>query len=850
MAIDFDKIRREYPLPEIAAASGLKLERDGKEFKACCPFHGDKTPSFSIFPSRQKHWLYQCFGCGAAGDVIDFYQERYGCKDATQAVKELTGDDRREPREAVTYQAVVNPYESYDIARPPAKTPAILAGERTPPLLNPKRVVDGRPKLTTYKPTMVFPYRTKDGALIGYVLRVEIEGKKLTPGIWWMKNQVTGFEGWSHGSYPAPRPLYGLPELYANPDHQVLIVEGEKCKDAAKEALAGKKVVPISWMGGGKSISKTYWKSLKGRSVIIWPDNDAEGWRTALGYRDAQGNWHKGVIEYAYDAGAKRVKIIHITPDSRPPGWDIADAWHGTKEADYRDKLDQRAIELIMRDRIQDWPLKRFNEWKEKQDGIADTDTTTAAAEADNGSDRSDGGNTAGDRGHDEDRSALSTGAVADGDTSERARPNRPRARGSEIDADNWRQHLIWKADGDGMKATSLQNIALTLQYDRRFAGIFAWNEFAKEVYVMRRPPWDMRGHNSDPNWTPRKLIEPDVTAAACWLEYAGLAPKSNDVGKVIQRVAQHNAHNPVVERFEELQWDGVSRLSGGDDSQCWLVEYLGALPTDINRVFGRKWLIGAVARAFQPGCKVDTMLVLEGEQGVRKSSALRILSDAVVPGVFTDEIADPNSKDAGLQMQGALIIEIAELDAFRRAEVSQIKAWLSRQIDRFRRPYGKITEEFPRSCIFAGTVNPVGGAGYLKDPSGARRFWPVAVGQIDLVRLRKDAPQLWAEAVEAYKQGEKWWLDGDEEKEDARKAQELRYEEDPYAEMIDKFIKHRTSVTTLEIMKECLEIPPERRNSIVNRRIVNHLHQRGWQRDVYQGVVAYKAPLETHLDV
>jgi putative DNA primase/helicase len=159
------------------------------------------------------------------------------------------------------------------------------------------------------------------------VLRVEFDGRKITPGVWWTRNKDADFEGWSHGSFPSPRPLYGLDRLYDEPDRQVLIVEGEKCKDAADRLLSGSaRIVPVTWMGGGKSISKVRWKSLEGRSVVIWPDNDQEGWRTVMGYVGQRGAWVKGIVEYLFEAKVKRVKIIHITPDSREDGWDIADA--------------------------------------------------------------------------------------------------------------------------------------------------------------------------------------------------------------------------------------------------------------------------------------------------------------------------------------------------------------------------------------------------------------------------------------------------------------------------------------------------------------------------------------------
>jgi predicted P-loop ATPase len=257
------------------------------------------------------------------------------------------------------------------------------------------------------------------------------------------------------------------------------------------------------------------------------------------------------------------------------------------------------------------------------------------------------------------------------------------------------------------------------------------------------------------------------------------------------------------------------------------------------------KYLVGAVARAFQPGCKMDTMIILEGPQGLRKSSALRTMCDAIGPDLFTDEISDPNSKDAGLQMQGAFMVEIAELDAFRRAEITQIKAWLSRQTDRFRRPYGKIVEEFPRSCVFAGTVNP-SGTGYLKDPTGARRFEPVKCGNIRLEELAAAAPQIWAEAVALYDTGIAWWLEGDENGL-AELVQRDRYEEDPYGQMIDDLITNYTRVTTIQIMG-LLEIPKERRNSGTNRRIASHLHSKGWQREVTEKGVFYNNPTGLNL--
>lgn len=819
MKFDFDKICDEHPLPDVIQQCGDALQKDGNEFIGLCPFHSENTKSFTVYLDKVNKWKYHCFGCGAHGDAIDYIKEKYACK-PLEAVEILTGE--RSDLKAIDrpkYTEANNPYAGYDIIKPPADTPPIKAKTQTPRILNPKRIdANGKAKVIQYTPSMVFPYRDRDGDLLGYVIRADItigdKKRKLTPGVWWTVNKAANYEGWSHGSYPAPRPLYNLDKLVSRSADQVLIVEGEKCANAGERLFAGHMpVVSVSFMGGGKSLSKVDWRPLKGRSVLIWPDNDAEGWRSTMGYASGTG-WTKGIVDYAFEAGAARIKIMHITAASRADGWDIADA-----EAE---GLTRDAIALIIKDRVQVWGKERFDEWKQKR--------------------------IAAEQPRPEPQPAASSEAPQPEQNAPPeqeqppATPARPSYRGEAIAPDTWRQHLIMKADGDGLKSTSIQNAALMLQYERRFAGTFAWNEFAKEVFIMRRPVWDRIGNLS--HWTPRKIIDTDVTSAACWLEYCGLSTKANDVGRVIQRVAQHNSYNPVTDRLRSLHWDGIARLNDMA-TVPWLSQFLGAENTTINQVFGMKYLVGAVARAFRPGCKMDTMIILEGPQGLRKSSALRTLCDAVGPNLFTDEISDPNSKDAGLQMQGAFIVEIAELDAFRRAEITQIKAWLSRQTDRFRRPYGKIVEEFPRSCVFAGTVNP-SGTGYLKDPTGARRFEPVKCNEIKLDELAAAAPQLWAEAVALYDLGTTWWLEG-EENALAEIVQRERYEEDPYGQMIDDMVKTYTIISTLQIMRE-MDIPMERRNAITNRRIAGHLHSKGWQRKITSNGIFYINPNQLDL--
>ena len=179
---------------------------------------------------------------------------------------------------------------------------------------------------------------------------------------------------------------------------------------------------------------------------------------------------------------------------------------------------------------------------------------------------------------------------------------------------------------------------------------------------------------------------------------------------------------------------------------------YFHVEDSEYVRAIGSRYLISAVARIYEPGCKVDHMLVLEGPQGKQKSEALRTL--AINDDWFTDRLSHLASKDAVLETAGVLLVEIAEMDALTKATSSAIKSFLTRRHDRFRPPYGKHTINLPRQCVFAATINPPVG-GYLKDPTGARRFWPVACrGMIDRDGLEKVRDQLWAEAVHQFKAG------------------------------------------------------------------------------------------------
>ncbi len=180
--------------------------------------------------------------------------------------------------------------------------------------------------------------------------------------------------------------------------------------------------------------------------------------------------------------------------------------------------------------------------------------------------------------------------------------------------------------------------------------------------------------------------------------------------GQALQTATRDHPFHPVRAYLDSLTWDGVERLDR------WLSIYIGAKDTEYARAVGSRWLISAVARIFLPGAKAYCYLILEGPQGIRKSTALRTLAGEY----FTDELTDLGTKDAAMQTRGVWIFELSELDSMSNSEVARIKAFMSRTTDRFRPPYGMHLVESPRQCVFAGTVNH---STYLRDETGGRLF-------------------------------------------------------------------------------------------------------------------------------
>src|SRR5208337_3286540 len=233
----------------------------------------------------------------------------------------------------------------------------------------------------------------------------------------------------------------------------------------------------------------------------------------------------------------------------------------------------------------------------------------------------------------------------------------------------------------------------------------------------------------------------------AAELQKEGLTLQTRIAAEGLNANAHEHGFHPVRDYLRSCRWDGTARLAS------WLPTYLGTEVNSYTAAVGRCWLISGVARIMRPGVKADSVLGLIGQQGILKSTALEVLASEPW---FTDHISPLGEKDSRLDLQGTWIVELAELDRVRGADLARVKNFLSTKTDKYRVPYGHRKQPFPRSCIFASSSN-IGDM--LTDETGNRRWWPVNCGRINIEALRRDSDQIWGEALALFEAGEKWWL-------------------------------------------------------------------------------------------
>lgn len=397
--------------------------------------------------------------------------------------------------------------------------------------------------------------------------------------------------------------------------------------------------------------------------------------------------------------------------------------------------------------------------------------------------------------------------------TPDKAPPKTP-----PTDPDDWRKSLKFNDEGNLTKDPG--NAALILANESEWCGVVRYDEFADRILWCRRAP-ELSG-----------LAQPDVgdqlasvglTYVQHWMRRVKGPAFARDAIKFGLEAAAHaNSMHPVREYLKSLRWDGKRRLP------TWLARYFGAADNHYTHEVGRMWMVSAVARIMRPGCQADYMLVLEGGQGARKSSAVRALG-----GEWTLE-GLPDVRDyprAATAIQGKWIIEIPELDAIKGASVQTTKKFITMRVDSYRGAYAEFQRDAPRQCVYIGTTNE---EQYLADPSGGRRYWPVKCGTIDREAIIRDRNQLWAEAFAAFEGGAEWHpSDRDATLLAALQSeQEERYQEDEWESQISAWLpgKESSGVTSSDILARCLGIEPAKWDRASQTRVGVAIRRLGWE--------------------
>lgn len=414
-----------------------------------------------------------------------------------------------------------------------------------------------------------------------------------------------------------------------------------------------------------------------------------------------------------------------------------------------------------------------------------------------------------------------------------------------------------WKARLDvnaktGAIEPSASNLLLILEKDERLAGKLRRDVESRAVWVVAdRLPWRKIPKGAD-LWS-----DEDDSSLRLYIETRyGIVAKGK-IDDAVSHEATRRPYDPLREHLDALpEWDGIPRVD------TLLIDMLGAEDSAYTREATRKTLVGAIKRAYEPGCKWDYMLILEGAQGLGKSTFWELLAG---PLFFSDSLTLKDieyPKVAGEKIRGSWIVEVAELDGMAKTSIERLKGWLSTKADTYRAAYARHAAVYKRRCVVVGTVNNLDG--YLRDATGNRRFWPVRVER-RLDRSRMDADyiaQVWAEAKALEKAGEPLYLSRDVEPQaelrqreametDPREGLVRAYLEAPVPESFDTWAlsdreefwsvredfegaettgEPRSEISIMEIWHEALKQPKERPTRNDSYQIAAMLRKLGWK--------------------
>lgn len=374
---------------------------------------------------------------------------------------------------------------------------------------------------------------------------------------------------------------------------------------------------------------------------------------------------------------------------------------------------------------------------------------------------------------------------------------------------------------------------------------LFRYNDLSCNIEYTDDPLWDKLKKQGD------EVTESDLVNLRIYLSKRyNFSPSKIDIYDALLGEAMKNRYHPIKNMLEGLQWDGIKRLDS------WLHAIVGCEDNIYTQAVGRKLLIAAVARVFDPGCKFDYLVILEGIQGIRKGTLVETLAGNMR---HYATLSFHKTDTAIVEiMQGKWFLEISEMHGFKKQEVERVKALLTTRIDTVRVAYGRKAMDYPRQSIFIGTLNPTHDNEYLIDETGNRRYWPVECrGRVNVDLLKEIRTQLFAEAVVGYKSGEQLYLDVEPVENMAVIKQNKRVLIHPWADIIYEALDGKISrgdqyTTVAHLALDVLGIAKERFDRSKSCAIGRIMSKSGWQRKeegTLRRRVYYLAPNLTELD-
>jgi predicted P-loop ATPase len=376
----------------------------------------------------------------------------------------------------------------------------------------------------------------------------------------------------------------------------------------------------------------------------------------------------------------------------------------------------------------------------------------------------------------------------------------------------------------NGRIIPDLANVLIALREDQALVFAMAFNEMRQRSIAMTE--WPLAARALPGEKPPHDIGEDDITRLQEWLQHMGLPRIGREiVAQAVEAFARERRVHPIRDWLDSLESDG------GDLRQNWLTVCLGVPDDPYHRAIGKMFLTSMVARIFEPGCKCDYMIVLEGPQGEEKSKFCRALAGGEyfsehLPRIDTDPIR------LSMHLRGKWLIEVSELSAFLKADPEAMKHFVSQQNEQYTPKYGRSEVTEPRQCVFIGTTNE---DEYIRDVTGGRRYWPIKVRFVNVDRLERMRAQLFAETVLAYRANEAWWPERSFEKEVITPVQDLRQWEDALTEKVGDVIDALSEITLAQLGAR-LGFDNTRLDTPAQKRIAAILRKAGWRKGNLHG--------------